>query len=97
MFIMKRNYPILDPDTLIEVSRVATLSLNTPDVYTMTVGEALGGDMFHTSRGTMRVWAHVIDGPHKGASVCLDDFRRVRARYDPGAQRPDGGYLFGDD
>jgi hypothetical protein len=97
MGFTNRNYPTLDPGTVIEVSRVATLSLNTPDTYTMTVEEALRQKMFHTSRGTMSVWAHVIDGPHKGASVCLDYSGVARARYDPREQHPDGRYLLEDD
>jgi len=94
---MNRNHPLLDPDTMVEVSRVAKLSLNTPDVYMMTLEEALLNKCFHTSRGTMAVSVYVLEGEYKGASVYLDDNRRARARYDPREQHPDGRYLFEDD
>ncbi len=59
---MRKNYPVVSQTEQVKVIRVAHLSLNEPDVSTMTAKEAVDQDMFHTSRGTMDVDVHVLTG-----------------------------------
>ena len=91
---MNRNHPLLDLETVVEVSRVAKLSLDKPYVQTMTVKEALSGGWFDTSRGTMSVYVRVVDGEHEGALAYKDSVGKARAQYDPHQQVPDGRYLW---
>lgn len=94
---MRKNYPVVSQTEQVKVIRVAHLSLNEPDVSTMTAKEAVDQDMFRTSRGTMDVDVHVLTGPHAGALAYLDSNRRVRANYDPETQHPNGSWLWIDD
>lgn len=91
---MNRNHPLLDPETVVEVSRVAVLSLNKPYVQAMAIKEALSGGWFDTSRGTMSVYVRVVDGEHEGVLVYKDSAGKARANYDPYQQVPDGRCLW---
>lgn len=88
------THPILGQETVVQISRVAKLSLNKPYVQTMTVREALAGKWFDTSHGTMSVHAVVVEGEHKGALVYSDKHGVARARYNPKEQVQDGRYFW---
>lgn len=88
------KHPTIKKTEMLEISRVAHLSLNKPHVSTMTAREAVEQDMFSTSRGTMDVDVHVLTGPHAGARAYLDSNRRVRANYDPETQNPNGNWIW---
>lgn len=91
---MKNNHPSVDLDsTVVEVRRVAHLSLNALDITIMSAREALEEKMFDTSHGTMDVDVIVTSGPHAGAR-CYPAGRSVRARYNPDEQLPSGRYLW---
>lgn len=90
---MSKKHPVVENTEMVEVSRVARLSLNDPCKQVMSLGEALAGKVFDTSHGTMSVHVVVMTGLHAGATLYLDG-KVARAQYEPSFESPRGDPLF---